>query len=467
MSDISIEDLIFSSLIHNEDYVRTTLPYIKPEYFVNNEYRIIFGLIEEHFIKYNVAPTQAALKIELDNLTLNQDSYADVVQCIGRLQKQDTDYDWLLSQTEKYCQDKAIYNAIMESIQVIDGKVKDKDKGALPEILSEALSVSFDQHIGHDFIEDADARYEFYHQKVERLPFDIDYLNKITRGGIPRKTLNVILAGTGVGKTLMMCHFAAANMMAGKNVLYITLEMAEERISERIDANLMSIPLNDLETYPRETYQTKIQRIRDKTSGKLIVKEYPTASVGSGHFRHLLNELKMKKKFVPDIIYIDYLNLCTSSRIKGGANVNSYTLVKSIAEELRGLAVEYNLPIFTATQTNRTGFTSSDVGLEDTSESFGLPATADFMFAAISSEELESLGQLLIKQLKNRYNDPGLYRRFVVGVDRPRMKLYDVEQGAQDNIGPNIDDKPVMDNSAFGERLKAEKFDKNVFDSWK
>lgn len=381
MSDISIEDLIFSSLIHNEDYVRTTLPYIKPEYFVNNEYRIIFGLIEEHFIKYNVAPTQAALKIELDNLTLNQDSYADVVQCIGRLQKQDTDYDWLLSQTEKYCQDKAIYNAIMESIQVIDGKVKDKDKGALPEILSEALSVSFDQHIGHDFIEDADARYEFYHQKVERLPFDIDYLNKITRGGIPRKTLNVILAGTGVGKTLMMCHFAAANMMAGKNVLYITLEMAEERISERIDANLMSIPLNDLETYPRETYQTKIQRIRDKTSGKLIVKEYPTASVGSGHFRHLLNELKMKKKFVPDIIYIDYLNLCTSSRIKGGANVNSYTLVKSIAEELRGLAVEYNLPIFTATQTNRTGFTSSDVGLEDTSESFGLPATADFMFA--------------------------------------------------------------------------------------
>lgn len=467
MSDISIEDLIFSSLIHNEDYVRTTLPYIKPEYFVNNEYRIIFGLIEEHFIKYNVAPTQAALKIELDNLTLNQDSYADVVQCIGRLQKQDTDYDWLLSQTEKYCQDKAIYNAIMESIQVIDGKVKDKDKGALPEILSEALSVSFDQHIGHDFIEDADARYEFYHQKVERLPFDIDYLNKITRGGIPRKTLNVILAGTGVGKTLMMCHFAAANLMAGKNVLYITLEMAEERISERIDANLMSIPLNDLETYPRETYQTKIKRIRDKTSGKLIVKEYPTASVGSGHFRHLLNELKMKKKFVPDIIYIDYLNLCTSARIKGGANVNSYTLVKSIAEELRGLAVEYNLPIFTATQTNRTGFTSSDVGLEDTSESFGLPATADFMFAAISSEELESLGQLLIKQLKNRYNDPGLYRRFVVGVDRPRMKLYDVEQGAQDNVGPNIDDKPVMDNSAFGERLKAEKFDKNVFDSWK
>jgi len=467
MTDISIEDLIFSSLVHNEDYIRTTLPYIKPEYFVNHEYRIIFGLIEEHFTKYNVAPTQAALKIELDDLQLNQDSYAEAVQLIGRLQKQDTDYDWLVKQTEKYCQDKAIYNAIMESIQVIDGKVKDKDKGALPQILSDALSVSFDQHIGHDFLEDYEARYDFYHKVVERVPFDIEYLNKITRGGVPRKTLNVILAGTGVGKTLMMCHFAAANLMAGKNVLYITLEMAEERISERIDANLMSIPLNDLETYPRETYQTKIQRIRNKTSGKLIVKEYPTASVGSGHFRHLLNELKMKKKFIPDIIYIDYLNLCTSSRIRGGANVNSYTLVKAIAEELRGLAVEYNLPIFTATQTNRTGFTSSDVGLEDTSESFGLPATADFMFAAISSEELESLGQLLIKQLKNRYNDPGLYRRFVVGVDRARMKIYDVEQNAQENVGPDIDDKPIMDSSAFGERLKAEKFDRNVFDSWK
>lgn len=467
MTDVSIEDMIFSNLIHNENFIRTTLPYIKSEYFVQQEYRTIFDLITKYFHKYNAAPSQAALKIELDNLTLNQQAYADTVQCIGRLSKHDVDYDWLIQNTEKYCQDKAIYNAIMESIQVIDGKVKDKDKGALPEILSDALSVSFDTHIGHDFLEDYSGRYDFYHEVVERIPFDIDFMNKITRGGIPRKTLNVILAGTGVGKTLLMCHFAAANLMAGKNVLYITLEMAEERISERIDANLMGVPLNELETMPRESYNTKIDRIRKKTSGKLIVKEYPTASTGAGHFRHLLNELKMKKKFVPDIIYIDYLNLCTSSRIKGSANANSYTLIKAIAEELRGLAVENNLPIFTATQTNRSGFTSSDVGLEDTSESFGLPATADFMFAAISSEELESLGQLLIKQLKNRYNDPGTHRRFVVGIDRARMKIYDTEQNAQENVGPNIDDKPIMDNTSFGQGMRAEKFNRNVFDSWK
>jgi len=316
-------------------------------------------------------------------------------------------------------------------------------------------------------LEDYESRYDFYHQVVERIPFDIDYLNKITRGGIPRKTLNIILAGTGVGKTLMMCHFAASNLMQGKNVLYITLEMAEERIAERIDANLMGVPLNDLETYPRETYDTKIERLRGKTKGKLIVKEYPTASVGSGHFRHLLNELKLKKKFVPDAIYIDYLNLCTSSRLKMGSNVNSYTYIKSIAEELRGLAVEFNLPIFSATQTNRTGYTNSDVGLEDTSESFGLPATADFMVAAISSEELESLGQLMIKQLKNRYNDPGLHRRFVVGVDRSKMKLFDVEQTAQNNIGRDIADTPVMDNTEFGMGLRRERFDKQKFEALK
>jgi len=349
---------------------------------------------------------------------------------------------------------------------VIDGKT-DKDKGSLPEILSEALAVSFDTNIGHDFLEDFESRYDFYHKKVERQPFDLDYFNRITRGGIPRKTLNVILAGTGVGKTLMMCHFAAANLMQGKNVLYVTLEMAEERIAERIDANLMGVPLNDLATYPKETYETKLNRVKGKTAGKLIIKEYPTASVGSGHLRHLLNELKLKKNFMPDIIYIDYLNLCVSSRIRMGANVNTYSYVKAIAEELRGLAVEFNLPIFTATQTNRTGFTSSDVGLEDTSESFGLPATADFMFAAISNEELESLGQLLIKQLKNRYNDPGLHRRFVVGIDRSRMKLYDVEQNAQQNIGPDIADKPVMDNTEFGEGLKRERVDKSIFESWK
>ena len=466
MSDISLENLILSNLLYDENYIRSVLPFLKDEYFVNHEQRIIFDLIDKYFIKYNACPSQAALKIEVDEMSLNTDTHASCVQLIGSLNKVDTDEEWLLKQTEKYCQDKAIYNAIMESIQVIDGKT-DKDKGALPQILTDALAVSFDTNIGHDFLEDFETRYDFYHKKVERQPFDLDYFNRITRGGIPRKTLNVILAGTGVGKTLMMCHFAAANLMQGKNVLYVTLEMAEERIAERIDANLMGVPLNDLATYPKETYETKLNRIKGKTVGKLIVKEYPTASVGSGHLRHLLNELKLKKNFIPDIIYIDYLNLCVSSRIKMGANVNTYSYVKAIAEELRGLAVEFNLPIFTATQTNRTGFTSSDVGLEDTSESFGLPATADFMFAAISNEELESLGQLLIKQLKNRYNDPGLHRRFVVGIDRSQMRLYDVEQNAQQNVGPDIADKPVMDNTEFGEGLRRERVDKSIFDSWK
>jgi len=466
MSDISIEKLILGNLIDNDNYVRSALPFIKQDYFVEYEYRVIFDLIENYFTKYNSTPTQSALKIELDSVDVNDDTYKACIDVINELKGGDVENDWLIEQTEKYCQDKAIYNAIMESIQIIDNK-SSMDKGSIPEILSNALAVSFDTNIGHDFLEDYESRYDFYHQVVERIPFDIDYLNKITRGGIPRKTLNIILAGTGVGKTLMMCHFAASNLMQGKNVLYITLEMAEERIAERIDANLMGVPLNDLETYPRETYDTKIERLRGKTKGKLIVKEYPTASVGSGHFRHLLNELKMKKKFVPDAIYIDYLNLCTSSRLKMGSNVNSYTYIKSIAEELRGLAVEFNLPIFSATQTNRTGYTNSDVGLEDTSESFGLPATADFMIAAISSEELESLGQLMIKQLKNRYNDPGLHRRFVVGVDRSKMKLFDVEQAAQDNIGRDIADTPVMDNTDFGMGLRRERFDKQKFEALK
>ena len=466
MSDISIEKLILGNLIDNDNYVRSALPFIKQDYFVEYEYRVIFDLIEKYFTKYNSTPTQSALKIELDSVDVNDDTYKACIDVINELKGGDVENDWLIEQTEKYCQDKAIYNAIMESIQIIDNK-SSMDKGSIPEILSNALAVSFDTNIGHDFLEDYESRYDFYHQVVERIPFDIDYLNKITRGGIPRKTLNIILAGTGVGKTLMMCHFAASNLMQGKNVLYITLEMAEERIAERIDANLMGVPLNDLETYPRETYDTKIERLRGKTKGKLIVKEYPTASVGSGHFRHLLNELKLKKKFVPDAIYIDYLNLCTSSRLKMGSNVNSYTYIKSIAEELRGLAVEFNLPIFSATQTNRTGYTNSDVGLEDTSESFGLPATADFMVAAISSEELESLGQLMIKQLKNRYNDPGLHRRFVVGVDRSKMKLFDVEQTAQNNIGRDIADTPVMDNTEFGMGLRRERFDKQKFEALK
>lgn len=467
MTDMNIDDLILSSLIHNEKYVRSILPYIKEEYFVNQSQRILYKLVTDYFIEYNSTPSLSALKIELDKLDVNQTTFDECVSSLKKYNEhKEVDYDWLVDQTEKYCQDKAVYNAIMESIQIIDNK-SNKDKGSIPTILQDALAVSFDTHIGHDFLEDFSARYDFYHEVVERLPFDIDYLNRITRGGIPKKTLNIILAGTGVGKTLMMCHFAASNLLQGKNVLYITLEMAEERIAERIDANLLNTRLNELELLPKESYEKKVERVKSKTQGKLIVKEYPTASVGAGHFRHLLNELKMKKKFIPDAIYIDYLNLCVSSRMKMGANVNTYTYVKSIAEELRGLAVEYNLPIFSATQTNRTGFTSSDVGLEDTSESFGLPATADFMIAAISSEELESLGQLMIKQLKNRYNDPGLHRRFVVGVDRSKMRLYDVEQNAQNDVSKDTNDIPIMDNSSFGEGLKRERFDKNVFDTWK
>ena len=465
MSDLNLEKIIFSNLLNNEGYLRNVSPFLKEEYF-SDSHKTVFKLILSFFEKFNNPPTKEAIKIELDALAISQDKYESSLELLEDIGPVETDYDWLIEKTEKFCQDKAIYNAIMESIQVIEGNSK-KDKGSLPEILSDALAVSFDTNIGHDFLDDYESRYEYYHEVVERLQFDIEYLNKITRGGVPRKTLNVILAGTGVGKTLMMCHFAGSYLMQGKNVLYITLEMAEERIAERIDSNLMDIPLNELSTYPKQTFDSKINRLRTKTDGKLVIKEYPTASVGSGHFRHLLNELKLKKKFIPDVIFIDYLNLCISSRMRMGGSVNTYTYVKAIAEELRGLAVENNLPIFTATQTNRTGFTSSDVGLEDTSESFGLPATADFMLAAISSEELESMNQIMVKQLKNRYGDPALHRRFVVGVDRSRMKLYNVDQDQQNNVIPSIDDKPVMDNTDFGSGLKREKFDKNVFDSWK
>jgi archaellum biogenesis ATPase FlaH len=371
---------------------------------------------------------------------------------ISSLEAEKQDEQWLIDSTEKWCQEKAIYNAIMDSIQILDGTDGKNDKGAIPELLSDALSVSFDPNIGHDYMDDSDSRYDFYHRVEERVPFDLEYMNKITKGGIPKKSLNIILAGTGVGKSLAMCHMASANLLDGKNVLYITMEMAEEKIAERIDANLLNVTLDDLSALSKDMYDKKIERVRGKTSGKLIVKEYPTASAGSGHFRHLLNELKLKKHFVPDIIYIDYLNICTSSRIKGGAQVNSYTLVKAIAEELRGLAVEFNVPVVSATQTTRSGYSNSDVGLEDTSESFGLPATADFMVALISSEELEDLGQIMVKQLKNRYGDPNTYKRFVVGVDRAKMRLFDVEQTAQEDIG--YDDKPIFDNSGFGQRAR-------------
>lgn len=458
-----IENTILSNLISNEDYGRKTIPYLRPEYFADNEQRTIFNLIDEYVKKYNKFPNKEALSVdlhELDNLTDHQ--FASIQSKIDGLNATDVNQEWLLDNTEKFCQDKAIYNAIMDSIKILDDKTGKTSKGMIPEVLTKALSVSFDTHIGHDFIDDSDSRYEFYHRTEVRIPFDLEYFNKITKGGTPKKTLNIVLAGTGVGKSLFMCHCAAANLTKGNNVLYITLEMAEEKIAERIDANLLDVTIDELGLLPKETYDKKMNRLKQKTKGKLIIKEYPTASAGSGNFRHLLNELKMKKDFVPDVIYIDYLNICASSRLRYGANVNSYTYVKAIAEELRGLAVEFNVPIWSATQTTRSGYTNSDVGLEDTSESFGLPATADFMFAIISTEELQALNQIMVKQLKNRYSDPSMNKRFVVGVDRARMKLYDVEQDAQEDI---IDDVPLMDQSPFGQGMKAEK--KPSFDGFK
>ena len=460
---MSIEKTIFSNLVFNESYGRKAAPFLKEEYFNGYAEKTIFGLINEYSLNYGKFPSKEALLIELSNKDgLSDDAFKQAKETIEELQQDEkTDVEWLLDKTEKFCQEKAVYNAIMKSIQILDDKSGKESKGSIPQILSDALAVSFDTHIGHDFLEDSAARFEFYHTKEVRIPFDLDYFNKITQGGIPKKTLNIALAGTGVGKSLFMCHCAAGNLAQGLNVLYITMEMAEEKIAERIDANVLDTPVDQLANLPRDIYDRKIAKLRDRTKGKLIVKEYPTACAGSANFRHLLNELKIKKAFVPDIIYIDYLNICMSSRLKYGANVNSYTYVKAIAEELRGLAVEYNVPVVSATQTTRTGYSSSDVGLEDTSESFGLPATADFMFALISTEELEQLGQIMVKQLKNRYSDPGSTRRFVLGIDRSKMRLYDVEQSAQEDIL----DGPIMDNTKFGyedsERSKPRsKFDK-------
>ena len=468
---MSIEQTILSNLIYNEAYGRKVIPFLKDEYFSDVPIRTVYQLIDAYVKQYNAFPSKEALAIDLSNRVGTPEnvfkSSKDIVESLSF--DKDTQVEWLVTQTEKFCQEKAVYNAIMSSIQILDDRDGKISKGAIPQILSDALGVSFDTNIGHDFIEDADARYEFYHTKENRFPFDLEYLNKITGGGLPNKTLNIILAGTGVGKSLMMCHMSAANLMVGKNVLYITMEMAEERISERVDANLLDVPLDQLKVIPKDIYDKKMDKIRKKTQGKLIVKEYPTASVGSANFRHLLNELKLKKKFVPDIIYIDYLNICTSSRIKHGAQVNSYTLIKAIAEELRGLAVEFNVPVVSATQTTRSGYSSSDLELGDTSESFGLPATADFMFGISTSEKLDELGQIMVKQLKNRYGDPSTNRRFVVGVDRSRMRLYDVEQSAQDDI---MEDRPVMDNGHFmtedTERNKPrQKFTKDVFAGFK
>lgn len=450
-----IEKQILAALIYNENYLRQALPFLKDEYFSKREDRSVFNLISSYIRQYNTRPSTTALTIDASTLSLSQEELDRVVETIQSLKEDHNDQEWLVDQTEKFCQDRAIYNAIMSSIQILDGRDTKHGKGNIPQILIDALAVSFDTHIGHDFLEDYSDRYDFYHKKEDRLPFDLEYFNRITKGGLPKKTLNVALAGTGVGKSLFMCHCAASNLLQGHNVLYVTLEMSEEKIAERIDANLLNVQVDELTVLPKEAYEKKIQRVKDKTPGKLIIKEYPTASAGANHIRHLINELRIKRSFVPDIIYVDYLNICVSSRLKYGANVNSYTYVKSIAEEMRGLAVECNLPIVTATQTTRSGFNSTDIGLEDTSESFGLPATADFMFALISSEELEDLGQIMIKQLKNRYNDPSIHRRFVVGVDRPKMKLYDVEQQAQSDI---MDDKPSFDKTPSGKKMNKDIF---------
>ena len=449
-----VEQTILSSLIYDEGFTRKVLPFLKQEYFHDQTEKVLFACIERFIDKYNNLPTKETLLLEIEKQErIPEQVYSGVVAYINDIVYDKKDPQWLVDNAEKFCQEKAVYNAIMESISIIDGNAKENDKGSIPTILADALGVTFDDSIGHDFLKDADERFEFYNKKEDRIPFDLEYFNKITKGGIPNKTLNVLLAGTGVGKTLAMCHMAAANLLDGKNVLYITLEMAEERIAERIDSNLLNIPLEEIEGFPKKIYDDKINRLRLKTSGKLIIKEYPTATVGSGHFRHLLNDLRQKKNFEPDILYVDYLNICTSTRLKYGANVNSYTYIKSIAEELRGLAVEKDIPIVSATQTTRSGFTNSDPGLEDTSESFALPATVDFMCALISTEEMEQLGQIMVKQLKNRYNDPTLHKRFVVGVVRTKMRLFNAEQSAQSDI---VDDTPVMNNSKFGERYDEE-----------
>ena len=429
-----IEQPILKNLIQNEQFTRKCIPFLKPEYFTDTTERTVFEEIHAYFQKYTKPPTVEALLINLDNSTnVNEKIITDSKSIVEGFGRDDTPQDWLLDETEKWCKDRAIYIAVMDSIEVIDKKSQ-RSTGEIPELLKDALSVSFDTHIGHDVLEDADERFEFYHTEEEKIPFDLEYFNKITKGGLPNKTLNIVLAGTGVGKSLFMCHQAASCLMMNKNVLYITMEMSEERIAERIDANTLNIPMKELPDLSKKMYDKKIEKLKNKTKGKLIVKEYPTAAAHAGHFRHLLQELDIKKDFQPDIIFIDYLNICASHRIRPGSGANSYTLVKSIAEELRGLAVEYDVPVVSATQTTRSGYGSTDIGLEDTSESFGLPATADLMFALITSDELEDLDQLVVKQLKNRYNDPTIFKRFVIGIDRSRMKLYDCEQEAQEEL---------------------------------
>jgi len=431
---MNLEVTILSNLVFNESYTRKVLPFIRQEYFTAREYKIIYLEIHEYVSQYEALPSLNALGIECQERTdLTEEQFKQVVEVLNVLSDDPADHDWLVDATEKWCQERAIYLSLMESVKIADGQDTKRDKGAIPQILSEALGVSFDQHVGHDYVSDAQARYDFYHRKEDKIPFDLSLFNKITKGGLPNKTLNIALAGTGVGKSLFMCHVAAASLLQGKNVLYITMEMAEEKIAERIDANLLNIPIQQLADLPQVMFEKKIANLSKKTQGKLIIKEYPTASAHVGHFKSLISDLALKRSIRPDIIFVDYLNICASQRYKGSI-VNSYTYVKAIAEELRGLACECNVPIISATQTTRSGYGSTDVDLTDTSESFGLPATADLMFALISTEELEGMNQIMVKQLKNRYNDLTAYKRFCVGIDRAKMRLYDVEESAQDDL---------------------------------
>ena len=454
-----IESTILKNLIHNEEYARKVIPFIEPDYFEDRKEKIVFEEITSFIVKYGSSITIEALNIEVDNRTdLNDSEVKEIYEINQNLIESPVDHQWLLDSTEKWCRDRAIYLALMESIHIADGDDENKNRDAIPNILSDALSVSFDNNIGHDYLLNYEDRYEFYHKKEEKIQFDLEYFNKITKGGLPNKTLNIALAGTGVGKSLFMCHVASSVLLQGRNVLYITMEMAEEKIAERIDANLLDVSIQDLTDLPKLMFDKKVNSISKKTQGSLIIKEYPTASAHSGHFKALLNELALKKSFKPDIIFIDYLNICASSRYKAGSNVNSYSYIKAIAEELRGLAVETNVPIVSATQTTRSGFGSSDVDLTDTSESFGLPATADLMFALISTEDLEGLGQIMVKQLKNRYNDPTIFKRFVIGIDRAKMRLYDCEQKAQEDI---------LDNGKEEEYNKEDKVPKKSFAEFK
>ena len=453
---LKIEEITLSNLIFNETYTRKVLPFIKDEYFDTHTHKVLFNALSDYVNKFEATPEPNALKIEVEKRRdISEEIYQEVEQFLNNLDREAYNEDWLVETTEKWCKERAIYLALMESVKIADGQDKTRTKDAIPSIMSEALGVCFDDHVGHDYIQDSDERYDFYHKKEEKIPFDLEYLNKITKGGLPNKTLNIALAGTGVGKSLFMCHVASSVLLQGRNVLYITMEKAEEKIAERVDANLLDIPIQSLNDplLTKEKYSSKLLQLKKKTQGKLIIKEYPTASAHVGHFKALLNELSMKKGFSPDIIFIDYLNICASARYKGTI-VNSYTYVKAIAEELRGLAVEFNVPIVSATQTTRSGFANSDVDLTDTSESFGLPATADLMLALISTEDMEQLGQIMVKQLKNRYNDPTMYKRFVVGIDRAKMRLYDCEQSAQDDIIDAGDIEPTTDTKKQFEGFK-------------